>query len=167
MTASRPYLKCLVAYSRNRVIGRDNALPWHLPSDLKHFKASTMGLPIIMGRKTWESLGRPLPGRRNVVISRNAAYVAQGAEVHPDLNTALVACAQEPQVCIIGGAQIFTEALPLIDEIVATEVHADVDGDVFFPPLDEVQWLEMQRQRQPEENGYTFDYVTYRRKPQV
>jgi dihydrofolate reductase len=167
MTASRPYLKCLVAYSRNRVIGRDNTLPWHLPSDLKHFKASTMGLPIIMGRKTWESLGRPLPGRRNVVISRNAAYVAQGAEVHPDLNTALAACAQEPQVCIIGGAQIFTEALPLIDEIIATEVHADVDGDVFFPPLDEVQWLEMQRQRQPEENGYTFDYVTYRRKPQV
>jgi len=167
MTASRPHIKCLVAYSRNRVIGRDNTLPWHLPSDLKHFKASTMGLPIIMGRKTWESLGRPLPGRRNVVISRNLAYVAQGAEVHPDLNTALVACAQEPQVCIIGGAQVFTEALPLIDEIVATEVHADVDGDVFFPPLDEVQWLEMQRQRQPEENGYTFDYVTYRRKPQV
>ena len=162
---TQPRIKFVVAYSDNRTIGRDNALPWRLPSDLAHFKRNTMGQPIIMGRKTWESLGRPLPGRPNLVISRDAAYNAPGATVFPSLHAALASCSSETPVCIIGGAQIFQQALPQADEIIATEVHADVDGDVFFPPLPPSEWTEIERQPQPEENGYSFDFVVYRRRP--
>lgn len=160
----QPHVKCVVAYSRNRVIGKDNTLPWHLPADLQHFKRNTLGQPIVMGRKTWESLGRPLPGRRNIVISRDPNYAATGAEVFTSLESAMHACQNEPAVCIIGGAQIFTDALPLVTELIATEVHADVDGDVFFPPLAGDEWEEVSRLPQPEENGYTYDFVTYKRK---
>ncbi|TFL15263.1 aminotransferase class III-fold pyridoxal phosphate-dependent enzyme [Pusillimonas caeni] len=160
---AQPYIKLVVAYSSNRVIGRDNDLPWRLPSDLAHFKRSTMGQPILMGRKTWESLGRPLPGRPNLVVSRDRTYVAEGARVFTSLADALAACGDEPSVCIIGGAQIFTEALPLADEIIATEIHADVEGDVFFPPLADQEWQEKERRPQPEENGYRYDFVVYRR----
>src|SRR5690606_40562643 len=128
--------------ARNRVIGRDNDLPWRLPGDLAHFKRSTMGCPIIMGRKTWESLGRPLPGRHNIVISRNAAYAASGATVCTTLSDALDACADEPRACIIGGEQLFRAALPITDEIIATEIHADVPGDTFFPEFDRSEWEE-------------------------
>lgn len=156
-----PYIKLVVAYSKNRVIGRDNDLPWRLPSDLAHFKRTTMGQPIVMGRKTWESLGRPLPGRPNLVISRNAGYTAQGARVFASLAQALAACPEEDSVCVIGGAQIFADALPLADEIIATEIHADVDGDVYFPPLPADAWVEKERLPQPEENGFQYDFVTY------
>ncbi len=162
-TGKRPHIKCVVAYSRNRVIGKDNALPWHLPADLQHFKRNTLGQPIIMGRKTWDSLGRPLPGRRNIVISRDPRKKLAGAEVFTALDEALLACQNEPVVCIIGGAQIFTEALPLVQELIATEVNADIEGDVFFPELDPSEWQEAARLPQPEENGYTYDFVTYRR----
>ena len=157
-------IKFVVAYSDNRVIGRDNALPWRLPSDLAHFKRNTLGQPIIMGRKTWESLGRPLPGRPNLVISRDPEFSAQGATVFSSLNDALASCSPGDTACIIGGAQIFEQALPLADEIVATEVHAQVEGDVFFPPLPQSEWEEAERLAQPEENGYKFDFVVYRRK---
>jgi len=157
-------IKFVVAYSDNRVIGRDNALPWRLPSDLAHFKRNTLGQPIIMGRKTWESLGRPLPGRPNLVISRDPEFSAQGATVFSSLNDALASCSPGDTACIIGGAQIFEQALPLADEIVATEVHAQVEGDVFFPPLPQSEWEETERLAQPEENGYKFDFVVYRRK---
>lgn len=157
-------IKFVVAYSDNRVIGRDNALPWRLPSDLAHFKRNTMGQPIIMGRKTWESLGRPLPGRPNLVISRDPEFSAQGATVFSSLDAALASCPPGGTACIIGGAQIFEQALPLADEIVATEVHAQVEGDVFFPPLPQSEWEEAERLAQPEENGYRFDFVVYRRK---
>lgn len=159
-----PLKQIVVAYSRNRVIGRDNDLPWRLPGDLAHFKRVTMGTPIIMGRKTWESLGRPLPGRLNVVISRNAAYPVQGATLCTSLEEALQACGDAPRACIIGGEQLFRDALPLVDEIVATEIHADIEGDTFFPPLANGDWEETERLPQPEENGLRYDFVTLRRK---
>lgn len=159
-----PVVKIVVAYSDNRAIGRDNALPWKLPSDLAHFKRTTLGHPIIMGRHTWESLGRPLPGRRNIVISRQADYTAIGATVFGSLPEALAACQGESSVCIIGGAQIYAQALQYAHEIVATEVHADVDGDAFFPAPEPQQWEETERQAQAAENGYSFDFVQYRRR---
>lgn len=159
----RPYIKIIVAYSDNRVIGRDNALPWHLPADLAHFKRTTLGNPIIMGRNTWQSLGRPLPGRPNLVISRNAGFEAAGATVYSSLQSALLACQDAPIACVIGGAQINALALDIADEIVATEVHAQIDGDVFFPELDMNKWEETARAPQPAENGYEFDFVNYQR----
>ncbi|MFC4277075.1 dihydrofolate reductase [Achromobacter aloeverae] len=161
--APSPVLTLVVAYARNRVIGRDNALPWKLPGDLAHFKRTTLGHPIVMGRKTWESLGRPLPGRRNIVISRDPAYAAAGAEVVGSLPAALAACADVAQVCVIGGAQIYAAALPLAQRIVATEVQADVEGDAWFPPLPADEWREISRQAQPGENGYAYDFVEYER----
>ncbi len=162
--AAQPLLQIVVAYSRNRVIGRDNDLPWRLPGDLAHFKRVTMGCPIIMGRKTWESLGRPLPGRLNVVISRNPAYQAEGATLCTSLEDALRACADAPRACIIGGEQLFREALPAVGEIIATEIHADIEGDTWFPELSAQDWEEIERLPKPEENGLQYDYVTLRRK---
>ncbi|PLC50001.1 dihydrofolate reductase [Pollutimonas subterranea] len=158
-----PTIQLIVAYSSNRVIGRDNALPWRLPADLAHFKRITMGQPILMGRNTWESLGRPLPGRPNLVISRNPDYQAAGATVFPTLEAALAASQDAKRICVIGGEQIFKHALAIANEIVATEVHADVDGDTYFPDIDPAAWREVDRQPQPDENGYSFDFVVYRR----
>src|SRR5690606_2064467 len=160
-----PLIQLVVAYSANRVIGRDNTLPWRLPSDLAHFKRVTLGHPIIMGRNTWLSLGRPLPGRPNLVVSRNAAFQAEGATVYPSLDAALAACTalDADKVCIIGGEQVFRHALDMADEIIATEIRSDIDGDTFFPALDAGTWQEIERQQQPEENGLQFDFVTYRR----
>lgn len=161
--AAAPRMTLVVAYASNRTIGRDNALPWKLPGDLAHFKRSTMGRPILMGRKTWESLGRPLPGRRNVVISRNTAYLAEGALVVPDLDAAMAACAGEEEVFVIGGAQIYAAALANADRIIATEVQAAVPGDAFFPYLPGFEWREISRESQPAENGYPYDFVVYER----
>lgn len=156
-------LTLIVAYSTNRVIGRDNALPWKLPGDLAHFKRSTLGHPILMGRKTWESLGRPLPGRTNIVISRNPAFEAAGATLTPTLPAAIAAVGDSAEVFVIGGAQIYMQALPLADRILATEVHAEVAGDAFFPLLPGSQWRETAREPQAAENGYRYDFVTYER----
>ncbi|CUI96781.1 dihydrofolate reductase [Achromobacter kerstersii] len=156
-------LTLIVAYSTNRAIGRDNTLPWKLPGDLAHFKRSTLGHPIIMGRKTWDSLGRPLPGRLNIVISRNPDFAATGATVVPTLDAAIAACGDVDQAFVIGGAQIYAHALPLAQRVLATEVHADVEGDAFFPLLPAFQWKETAREKQPAENGYEYDFVTYER----
>jgi len=153
-------IRMVVAYTRNRCIGRDNAMPWHLPKDLAHFKAATMGMPIIMGRKTWESIGRPLPGRPNFVISRNPQFEPEGVTVFPSLDEALAACSDYDKACIIGGEQIFTLGLSVADEIIATEIHADLEGDTFFPQLPS-GWVETERLPQPEENGFSYDFVTY------
>lgn len=158
-----PIIQLVVAYSTNRVIGRDNALPWRLPADLAHFKRVTLGQPILMGRNTWESLGRPLPGRPNLVISRNAQYQAPGATVYPSLEAALAASHDAERVCIIGGEQIFKHGLAVADEIIATEVHADIDGDTYFPDVNPATWREVERLPQPDENGYSFDFVVYKR----
>ncbi|ASC65575.1 dihydrofolate reductase [Achromobacter denitrificans] len=156
-------LTLIVAYSTNRAIGRDNALPWKLPGDLAHFKRSTLGSPIIMGRKTWDSLGRPLPGRSNIVISRNPAFSAEGAILVPSLEAAIGACGDVADAYVIGGAQIYAQALPLAQRVLATEVHAEVEGDAFFPLLPAFQWKETARAPQPAENGYDYDFVTYER----
>lgn len=159
----QPRLTLVVAYSDNRVIGRDNTLPWKLPGDLAHFKRTTLGSPIIMGRKTWESLGRPLPGRTNVVVSRNTQYAAPGAVVVPTLEAAVQACGEVTDAYVIGGAQIYTQAIPLAQRLIATEVHAHVDGDAWFPELSAGEWQETSRDRQPVENGYAYDFVVYER----
>ena len=156
-------LNLIVAYARNRTIGRDNALPWKLPGDLAHFKRSTLGCPIVMGRKTWDSLGRPLPGRRNLVITRDATKAFVGAECFTSLSHALEAVKQTEQVFVIGGAQIYQQALPLAQRIVATEIQADIEGDAIFEPLDMAAWVETSRLPQPAENGLAYDLVEYHR----
>jgi len=160
-----PAIHCIVAYAANRVIGRDNQLPWHLPADLAHFKRTTLGHPVLMGRRTWESLKRPLPGRRNLVVTRQNNYdVGSGAESYPSIDAALASCAGLERVFVIGGSEIFRAALPLAHQIIATEIHAQVEGDVTFPDLDAGLWQEISRQPQPQENGLKFDFVVYERK---
>jgi dihydrofolate reductase len=154
-------IQIVVAYSRNRCIGRNNTLPWRLPADLAHFKKVTLGNPIIMGRNTWESLGRPLPGRPNLVISRTPGFQPEGATVWTSLEDALLACNDAGRICIIGGEQLFRAALPYASEIVATEIHADIEGDTFFPELNAGEWQETERLAQPAENGLDYDFVTY------
>lgn len=136
----------IVAVARNGVIGRDNTLPWRLPADLKHFKATTLGKPIVMGRKTFESLGKPLPGRTNIVITRDENFVAEGAVVVHSLDEALQAADAVAQrdgateIMVIGGAEIYRQALPLAQTIHYTRVLLEVDGDAYFPELDATQW---------------------------
>jgi dihydrofolate reductase len=156
-------LKLIVAYAKNRTIGRDNTLPWKLPGDLAHFKRTTLGCPIIMGRKTWDSLGRPLPGRQNIVITRDLSRASDGAHFVTSLSDALDLVRDADQVFVIGGAQIYQQALPLADSVIATEVQADIEGDAFFAPLDPSQWIESARVPQPAENGLAYDLVEYQR----
>jgi dihydrofolate reductase len=155
----------IVAYSRNRVIGKDNQLPWKLPADLAHFKRQTLGKPIIMGKKTWVSLGRPLPGRLNIVVSRSGEGDFTGAQLVGSIDSALEIAGNVPEVCIIGGAQLYQDALERVDRIVATEIDIEIDGDAFFPTLDPKIWVETDRQPQPPENNLRYDFVEYRRKP--
>lgn len=157
-------LSLIVAYAQNRTIGRENTLPWKLAGDLAHFKRTTLGHPIIMGRKTWDSLGRPLPGRRNIVISRDTSKQASGAEFVSSLDEALNRLAPNENAYIIGGAQIYQQALPIVDHVVATEVHAIVEGDAFFAALDPTLWKEVSRVSQPPENGLAYDIVQYDRR---
>ncbi len=163
---------CLVvAAAENGVIGRNNQLPWYLPEDLKHFKRVTLGKPVIMGRKTWESIGRPLPGRTNIVITRQPDYLAEGARVVDSLEAALelaegVALIDgADEVMVIGGADIYRLALPRADRVYLTEVHAEVEGDAFFPDWDRSHWREVSRERQParDESEYAYSFVTYER----
>ncbi|VCU70210.1 Dihydrofolate reductase type 3 [Pigmentiphaga humi] len=156
-----PLVTLVVAYASNRVIGRDNALPWRLRGDLAHFKRTTLGHPIVMGRKTWESLGRPLPGRENIVITRDAGYTAPGATVVHTLDEALAAAGPAQEVFVIGGAQIYAASMARADRIIATEVHAEVKGDAYFPPLPAAQWREAAREPQPAEDGLAYDFVIY------
>jgi dihydrofolate reductase len=140
----------VVAVSRNGVIGWNGGLPWHISTDLKRFKAITMGKPLIMGRKTWESLPKkPLPGRPNIVITRQKNYRAEGAIVVSDRRSALTAAGQAEDVCVIGGEEIFDMFLPQTDRIYLTEVDLEVDGDTFFPPLEPAQWTETAREIHP------------------
>jgi len=154
----------IVAYSQNRAIGKDNELPWRLPSDLAHFKRHTLGRPIIMGRKTWESLGRPLPGRLNIVLSRSEDASFPGAMRADSIERALQLVGTAPEVFIIGGAQVYEQALPRVSRIIATEVDTTVEADAFFPELDSGEWEEVSREVQPPENGLHFAFVEYRRR---
>jgi dihydrofolate reductase len=157
-------LKLIVAYAKNRTIGRDNTLPWKLPGDLAHFKSTTLGYPVLMGRKTWDSLGRPLPGRTNIVITRDLSRAVAGVNFVTSLSSALDLVRDAEQVFVIGGAQIYQQALPLADSIIATEVQADIEGDAFFAPLDPSLWTECSRAAQPAENGLAYDIVEYQRR---
>jgi dihydrofolate reductase len=156
---TRIYLVAAVA--ANGIIGANGKLPWHLPEDLQHFKRVTLGHPVIMGRKTWESLKGPLPGRENIVITRRAGYEAPGAAVASSLDAALVLCAGESVVCVIGGEQIFKEALPLAAGLIMTEIKQDFAGDARFPDYDRSQWREAQREAHTAGNGMRFDFVRY------
>lgn len=154
----------IAAMAHGRVIGKDNRLLWHLPEDMKHFKSLTQGHPVIMGRKTWESLPekfRPLPGRKNIVISRNPNFLVAGASVCTSLNLALAACQGATQIFVIGGAEIYALALPLADRMELTEIDAAFDGDAFFPTWREEEWCEEQRQTHPAggESGNSLGYA--------
>jgi dihydrofolate reductase len=159
--ATRIYLVAAVA--RNGVIGAHGKLPWHLPEDLRHFKKLTLGHPVIMGRRTWESLGRPLPGRENIVISRSAGFEAPGASVATSLPAAIALCAGEPVAFVIGGAEIYAAALPLADGLVLTEIHKDYDGDSRFPDWDRKAWGASQKETHTSSEGVRFDFVLYER----
>ena len=135
----------VAAVAANGVIGRDGDLPWRIPEDLRHFKAVTLGKPVIMGRKTWQSIGRPLPGRRNIVVTRDASFAAPGAEIADSLDAALAMTADAAEVCVIGGGEIYAQALPYGDRLYLTEIAATVAGDVHFPAFDRAVWQETDR----------------------
>ena len=162
-----PRLTIIVARARNGVIGRDNALPWHLPEDLRHFKRTTTGHAVLMGRRTHESIGRPLPGRRNLVVSRTPGYAPAGVEVFESLPQALQACATDEEVFVIGGAQLYDAALPLADRAIVTEIDIDVDGDARFPALDAAplrqQWRQESRDDAVSADGLRYAIVHYAR----
>jgi dihydrofolate reductase len=158
-----PAISMIVARSRNHVIGKDNQMPWKISADLQFFKQVTMGYPIIMGRKTWESIGRPLPGRRNVVVSRNTNYSAIGAELVSSLDQALELLKEFKRVFVIGGQQLFTQAFPRADELFITEIKIQVDGDTYFEIPDPNDWQEAERILESE-GDIQFAYVTLRRK---
>ncbi|KKB62431.1 diacylglycerol kinase [Robbsia andropogonis] len=169
---SQPPLTLIVARARNGVIGRDNQLPWHLPEDLAYFKKTTMGAPVVMGRKTHESIRRPLPGRRNVVVTRDPAREFAGCDAVNSLEAALQACASDgvPEVFLIGGAQLYREGMSLAQRLLITEVDADVEGDAFFAAPDPTIWVETARESHPpmtRENGTArlgYAFVEYRRR---
>ncbi|MDP6183151.1 MAG: dihydrofolate reductase [Gammaproteobacteria bacterium] len=151
-------INIVVAMSRNAIIGRDGGLPWRLPADLRHFKSVTMGNPIIMGRKTHESIGRELPGRLNIVVSKQADFRAPGCRVAHSLNAALEAAGAAGEVMIVGGAALYAEALARTERIYLTEVHAALDGDTEFPPIDWTEWSETDRQSYTADDKNKHDY---------
>ena len=161
----------LAAVADNGVIGRDNGLPFRQSSDLKRFKALTMGKPVLMGRKTYLSIGKPLPGRINIVVSRNAGFAAPGVLVAADLDTALAAARGDAlrrgvdEIVVIGGTGIFEQCMPLVDRLEITHVHARPDGDTYFPPIDATQWRAGARSEHPAgpRDEASFTYVTYAR----
>src|SRR3954471_18997811 len=157
-------LGLIYARARNGVIGKDGGLPWHLPEDLAHFKRLTLGCPVIMGRKTWDSLPprfRPLPGRLNVVVTRQAEWKAGGAASASSLAQAIETAKGQPLVWVIGGAELFAQALPLADVAEVTEIDADFEGDVFAPKLGP-EWQESARERHTAAGGVPYSFVTYR-----
>ncbi|MGX4640332.1 dihydrofolate reductase [Massilia sp. SYSU DXS3249] len=154
-------LTLVVAIDAQRGIGVNNQLPWHLPEDLAHFKRVTLGRPMIMGRKTFDSIGRPLPGRRNIVVTRNPEWRHEGVEAVTSLEAA-IALVGDQEASIIGGAQIFEAALPLADRMIVTEIDHVCACDTFFPEIDPGMWVETAReQHRSESNGFDYAYVTY------
>jgi len=153
----------VAAVAANGVIGAGGKLPWRLPEDLRHFKALTLGHPVIMGRGTWESLGKPLPGRENIVVTRAPGYDAPGAHVASSLEAALALCSGEPLAFVIGGGELYAAALPVADAMVITEIGRDYAGDARFPDYDRSAWREMQRKPHTAADGTRFDFVLYER----
>ena len=160
---SRPRLSLIASVAQGGAIGRDNTLLWRDRDDLQRFKRLTMGHPIVMGRKTWESLGRPLPGRRNVVVTRNGAWHAEGAEPVASLGLALDRLSSQPEVFVIGGAQIYAEALPRADRLLLTEVDAAFDADTWFPAWRRDDFDEVAREAHVSPSGVGYSFVEYLR----
>jgi dihydrofolate reductase len=165
-------LSALVAIARNGVIGKNNELPWRLPADLKHFKALTMGHSIIMGRKTYESIGRLLPGRTSIIVTQQPEYKIENAIVAHSIEEALKACCGQDreeatgrECFVIGGAQIFRETVPVCDRMYITEIQRDFEGDVRFPEFDREEWMEVSREKHKDDNGLEYDFVVLDRKP--
>jgi dihydrofolate reductase len=163
---AKPCVSLIVAMARNRVIGINNTLPWHLPADLKHFRTLTMGHHIVMGRKTWESIGKPLPGRTSVVVTRNPDYAAPGVIVVNSLQAAIAACGDDAEIFIIGGAELYRQAIALADRIYLTEIAADIRGDAYFPEFNPGEWNEASREShsQTEPQPLEYHFVAYHRK---
>lgn len=157
----------IVAHADNRVIGKDNDMPWHLPADLAYFKKTTLGKPVIMGRKTYESIGRPLPGRQNIVISRNADYQAAGVDVVASVDEALAFAKGVEEIMVIGGGAIYEHCLPAADRLYITHIDANVDGDTQFPVYDtENDWQKVSSEHRPadDKNAYDLDFCVYNRR---
>jgi dihydrofolate reductase len=154
----------IVAIAKNNAIGKDNKLLWYLPNDLKHFKDVTTGHTVIMGRKTYDSVGKPLPKRRNIIITRQAINI-EGCEVVNSLEAALALCKDEDEVFIVGGAEIYRQAIPLTDRIYLTVIDQEFDGDSFFPELDPTEWKEKERENfEPDEkNKLRYSFITLER----
>ena len=159
----KPQVSLLVAMAKNRVIGINNALPWHLPADLKHFKSLTMGHHMVMGRKTYESIGKPLPGRTSVVVTRNQNYAPPGVVVVNSLEEAILACGDDTEIFVIGGAELFHQAINFADRIYMTEIDADIAGDTYFTEFDHSLWRETGRaSHAPDEsNAYPYHFISY------
>lgn len=162
---SAPRLSLIAALAQNSVIGIENRLPWKLPEDLAHFKALTLGHPILMGRKTFESLGRPLPGRRNIVITRNVGYQPAGCETATSIPEAIDLCQQADEIFFIGGAELYKQVLPLVDRLYLTQVQLEAQGDAWFPEFDRTAFTETSRVHKLGEKGdpLHFDFVIYDR----
>jgi dihydrofolate reductase len=159
-------ISIIVATSTNNVIGAHGKLPWRLSDDLKRFKRLTMGKPIVMGRLTWESIGRPLPGRQNIVLTRQADYTAEGCDVVRSPADAMVAAADSEDIMIIGGGQVYESFLPQAGRLYLTRVHAEVDGDAFFPEIKEDIWrlIDCEAHEANDSNEFAFDFKTYERR---
>ena len=165
MPAGQPCICVIAALAANRTIGKDNALPWRLPADLKHFKELTLGHPVVMGRKTHESIGKPLPGRRNLVISRNRGYSARGCDMVHSLDEAIAACLGTQVIFVIGGAELYREALLRAHRLEFTEIHAAFEGDAVFPEFRMNEWREVGREIHGDETGipFRYDFARYER----
>jgi len=162
---SQPRLSILVAMAQNRTIGINNTLPWRCPEDLKHFKALTMGHHMIMGRKTFASIGKPLPGRTTVIVTRNNGLTIDGCIIAHTLEQAIAACAGDEETFIVGGAELYAQALPLVDTLYITEIRQDVEGDAHFPEFNRAEWQQVSREKRHQETPQPleFDFVSYRR----
>ncbi len=167
----KPRISIIVAAAANQAIGKDNQLLWHLPNDLRFFKKTTSGHPIIMGRKTYESVGKPLPNRRNIIISRQPEYNATGVETVHSLDEAITLAGQTPEeltdIFIVGGAEIYRAALPITDRIYLTRVHANLLADTYFPQFDSSEWKLISREDHPadEKHAYSYSFLVYDRAP--
>jgi dihydrofolate reductase len=159
----KPRVTIIAAVAANGIIGRNNRIPWHLPEDLKHFKALTMSHSMIMGRKTWESLPGRLPGRRHIVVTRNPDYRAEGATAVDSLAAGIKAAGDSDEVFVIGGAELYAQALPIADRMQLTEIGTDFDGDTRFPDYDRARWAETGRESHQAKTGFDYAFVTYQR----
>lgn len=161
----QPRISIISALARNRTIGINNTLPWRLPEDLKYFKALTLGHHILMGRKTWESIGRPLPGRTTVIITRSNYQAPEGVKIAGSLKEAIDVCGEDEEIFFVGGAELYAQALPLADRLYLTEIQAEVEGDAWFPEYDRSQWQEVSRDRRHDEaSGFDYHFVVYDRR---